>query len=206
MTKRLNDRLKNDRTLMLMGGMTGDVDGMAESIERSHGAAMRNSTQLPADMQRHRESFEAVGFVFGEPVDGDPIFLEVTMPEGWAKKPTDHPMWSDLVDGEGRRRGAVFYKGSFWDRSAHMHLVRRYVCRTEYGEGDDQQVCVLDFGQGGERVRLYESEVLTRPEDRSRKFYDRVEAEREKAKAWMVERFPEHDDVTAYWGVEGGAQ
>ena len=63
-----------------------------------------------------REELEAIGFVFGEPVDE--LFQECTLPEGWTIRPTDHSMWSHIVDENGEVRGSIFYKAAFYDRSA----------------------------------------------------------------------------------------
>ncbi len=63
----------------------------------------------------------ALGFVRGKDVDD--LFCEATLPAGWQKQGTDHSMWSDIVDAEGKKRAAIFYKAAFYDRSAHWYLV-----------------------------------------------------------------------------------
>jgi hypothetical protein len=74
-----------------------------------------------------RRQYEALGFVFGEPVAGDPIFSLVTIPAGWSIKPTSHNMHNDITDEQGRRRGSFFYKAAFYDRGATLYsAVRRY--------------------------------------------------------------------------------
>jgi hypothetical protein len=67
-----------------------------------------------------REQLEEMGIVFGEPVDD--LFVEVQLPKGWKKVPTDHSMWSDLVDAEGHKRASIFYKAAFYDRDAFIGL------------------------------------------------------------------------------------
>jgi len=67
-----------------------------------------------------REQLEEMGIVFGENVDA--LFVEVQLPEGWKKIPTDHSMWTDLVDEKGRKRAAIFYKAAFYDMSAHISI------------------------------------------------------------------------------------
>ncbi len=89
------------------------------------------SSVLPAEIT-DRASFERLGFTFGEPVPGDSLFLNATMPPGWTKEGSDHAMWSYLVDDKGRRRASVFYKAAFYDRGAHMGLSRRYDVSRDY--------------------------------------------------------------------------
>lgn len=81
-----------------------------------------NSTQLPTECRAEdRAKLEAAGVVFGEPNENDPLFCDVTLPAGWKKVETDHSMWTDLVDGDGVKRGAIFYKAAFYDRRATLY-------------------------------------------------------------------------------------
>ncbi len=50
----------------------------------------------------------------------DDLFVNVQLPDGWRKKPTDHSMWSELLDDKGVKRAAIFYKAAFYDRSAFI--------------------------------------------------------------------------------------
>lgn len=76
-------------------------------------------TTLPIGMD-HGRSVE-LGFEIGEPVDE--LFVTVKAPEGWQLKPTEHSMWSDIIDHEGQKRGDVFYKAAFYDRKASGHWI-----------------------------------------------------------------------------------
>lgn len=78
-----------------------------------------------------RSILEAWGFVFGDLVEGDPLFVAVTLPDGWKKERTDHSMWSHVVDERGRRRCQVFYKAAFYDRKAALHVSARYEVDVE---------------------------------------------------------------------------
>jgi hypothetical protein len=69
-----------------------------------------------------RQKFLDLGFTFGDPVPGDPLFQQATLPEGWSKQPTDHSMWTKIVDDRGVERVEVFYKAAYYDRSAFMRL------------------------------------------------------------------------------------
>lgn len=148
-----------------------------------------------------QKELQSLGFVFSNYVDD--LFVNVTFPAGWSKKATDHSMWSDLLDDRGRKRGAIFYKAAFYDRSAHMSLERRYIVTAEYlnatGEKHDwksdtepakRRIVVEDRG---DKKNLYESEVF------GCRDYAREDAANKIANAWLEKNFPQHQDVTAYW-------
>lgn len=80
------------------------------------------------------EAFIALGFTFGDPDPRDPLFRPATLPPGWKREPTDHSMWSRIVDELGRERVAIFYKAAFYDRGAHMSLTtpHGYISREMY--------------------------------------------------------------------------
>jgi len=82
------------------------------------------STQLPMKIQppEGKKLLETAGIVFGEPSKDDPLFCAVTLPEGWQVRPTDHSMWSELVDKEGTVRASIFYKAAFYDRDAFLSV------------------------------------------------------------------------------------
>src|SRR5206468_1980936 len=96
------------------------ITGMESAGQRQ----LVDSASLPTDTKGRDGDFAALGFVFGEPDETDPMFRPATLPEGWHKEGSDHAMWSRVVDERGLRRVAVFYKAAFYDRSASMHLVR----------------------------------------------------------------------------------
>jgi hypothetical protein len=95
-------------------------------IEASEAQGQRElvaSTVVPTDLLRSTKAdYEALGFVFGDVVAGDPLFQNVTLPSGWTREGSDHAMWSYICDETGRKRVAVFYKAAFYDRKAHMSL------------------------------------------------------------------------------------
>ncbi len=72
----------------------------------------------------------AGGKVHG-PSPGDDLFVDVTLPPGWAVVPTDHHMWSELRDEKGRKRAGIFYKAAFYDRGAHVHADLRLTVGSE---------------------------------------------------------------------------
>jgi hypothetical protein len=81
--------------------------------------------------QAARAPYEKMGFVFGDLVEGDDLFVHAKLPDGWKKQADpNHSMWSNVVDDKGRKRVAIFYKAAFYDRKAHMTIEPRYNLRN----------------------------------------------------------------------------
>lgn len=101
--------------------MAASTPGGIESQEKRGQEELVNSKELPKEiLYATREDFERLGFKFGKSIDD--LFIQAELPKGWRKKPSDHSMWSDIVDQKGIKRVAVFYKAAFYDRRAHMQL------------------------------------------------------------------------------------
>jgi hypothetical protein len=107
------------------------------SQERQGQAQLLSSTTLPTDTRGRDADFEALGFTFGKPVDGDPLFREATLPEGWTREGTDHAMHSVIKDERGIDRVNIFYKAAYYDRRADMSLLNvgwRFVTEWIYSD------------------------------------------------------------------------
>ena len=172
-----------------------------ELSEKAGQTALVNSTDMPLDMGREGQAaYEKIGFKFGDPIDD--LFIAATLPPGWTREPTDHSMWSYILDEHGRKRVAVFYKAAFYDRKAHANLENRFSVRTVYGDIDkefgigaaEQCYAVTDCGK-----EVWRGEVVTPPDRPDRAWYDADEARRKMAAAWLTERYPDHADPTANW-------
>jgi hypothetical protein len=98
------------------------------AIERQEAQGQKSfvkSDTLPTDMSPEcKAALESFGFKFVGEVPGDPLFQFVEFPPGWKKKPTDHSMWSELLDPTGKTVASIFYKAAFYDRGSHMHLAQ----------------------------------------------------------------------------------
>lgn len=160
--------------------------GGIEAQERAGQVALVASQQMPVEMHPSREAFEGVGFTFGEPVDE--LFLAATLPAGWARVATDHAMHSDIVDGKGRKRVSVFYKAAFYDRRASARMETRYWLRTDYHEGDENRCSVMDV-----EAAIHEFPPVKWRDN------DAVRQHENTTRAWLLERYPNADDPTAYW-------
>lgn len=102
--------------------VTGSPATFIEGQEITGQHQLVTSELLPSDHGDDAPWLE-LGFTFGDPVDGDPLFVRTALPEGWEKRATDHSMGSVIIDTLGRERVRIFYKAAFYDRSAHMNLI-----------------------------------------------------------------------------------
>lgn len=120
---------KQDPMVHLAGSMAAGTDGYIGGQEAAGQRELVESTKLPAKAHGADygtdgwPEFEALGFRKGDPVPGDPLFVEATLPEGWRKEAGQHSMGSHIVDERGVRRVSVFYKAAFYDRRADMSLL-----------------------------------------------------------------------------------
>jgi hypothetical protein len=129
--------------------------------------------------------------VFGE--DADDIFVTVKFPDGWEIKATDHSMWSDLLDDKGRKRGAIFYKAAFYDRSAHMNLTRRFSVERDYSlDHDEVKHLVKDCDEV-----IHQTDVVKVGE--GEKCYQVAEKQYNLAAQWLSNKYPNWESPTEYW-------
>lgn len=154
--------------------------GGIEASEKAGQIQFVESDVLPAEMRCYRserparELLESWGFVFGEPIANDPLFIAAKLPPGWRKQTTGHSMWSHIVDERGRERCAVFYKAAFYDRKATLNVSARFIATAEFnGEGlsSPTRGVVTDGGRKVFEGRWYQDHA------------DRTEAEKRAALA-----------------------
>lgn len=130
---------------------------------------------------------------------GDDVLERVELPAGWKLEPTDHSMWSKLVDETGAERASCFYKGAFYDRRATVHVATRYRLQSDLSE---------DLDEHGNRhgrftvVDARTSAVLFATEPGTLSYADDSYERHEKAcVAYLDEHFPQWRDPGAYWGA-----
>jgi hypothetical protein len=170
--------------------MVASTPGGIEAQEAQGQADLVRSETLPIECDDGRSTFEAMGIVFGDPVDD--LFVAVKLPAGWMKRPTDHFMWSDLLDEHGRARACIFYKAAFYDRSAHMFARRRFTIKSVFDGVPNGSRAVACYDVGEEICR---AEVEQDPE----KPWLAGDAARAQCKEWLDERYPDWNNPLAYW-------
>jgi hypothetical protein len=195
-------------TAALAAAVSGDLDnfiaattpGGIEAQEAAGQATFVSNATLPKEMLHGctREKLEQMGVKFG--ADMDDLFVTAQLPDGWKKQATDHSMWSDLLDEKGRKRAAIFYKGAFYDRGAHISLNRRYGVHgyepcdgkgkpAEYGKNSHLQTVVKDCETIIRVVGIREDSD-----------YKTGETHGEEGRAWLNANFPDWENPLAYWG------
>ena len=188
----------------LISMMPGGIENQGAQGQRDFVA----STTLPIKINHGtKKDFEAMGIVFGRDIDD--LFCEAQLPEGWEKRPTDHSMWSDLVDDKGRKRAAIFYKAAFYDRRASLSIVGRFSHEVKPVLGYDNpdyrtgewHVVVLDCGEP-----VWEADQRVAPEPNASKdkegwlaWLDSKDALYKLSEAWLDEHYPEWREPTSYW-------
>lgn len=127
---------RRDAFVNLVGAMADGTDKYITDMEAAGQRQLVNGSELPYEGPWNE--LEALGFTRGEPVEGDGLFIHATLPEGWRKEPTDHSMWSKVVDERGIERVSIFYKAAFYDRRAFCRIDQigpRVVRDALYGDG-----------------------------------------------------------------------
>lgn len=184
----------------------------AIEMQERHGQQQIVSSQarLPVKMHKgidDRDPKEVLekcgGVVFGNR-EGDSdkaIFYEVTLPSGWSIQPTDHSMWTKLVDDQGRERASIFYKAAFYDRDAFLRLSCRYSTDMFYVEEPEDQpgteaLACRGVVRDGRRI-IHVTERCETGAEKKAAFGN--EKARAASRAWLFEHFPLANDPTAYW-------
>jgi hypothetical protein len=173
------------------------LGGTEKAILNQEAAGQRQlvaSEQIPTDRRGITdEALVKLGFVLGEKSPRDDLFQDAKLPSGWSIKPTDHSMWSRVVDEKGRERFAIFYKAAYYDRSAHMNSVRRFNVRTVLQDVEPWAVeCVRVLDGADEIHRIaFKSDGTDRSSDAYRI-----------GEAWLDEHRPGWRDPFALWDQE----
>lgn len=119
--KKVPNTTQDPRPEWLLGGNPNAI----EQQESDGQAALAQSAQLPTDMAPlDKTELEKLGVKFLTISEGDPLFYDVELPPGMRIVPTDHSMWSDLVDAKEGKVAGIFYKAAFYDRSAYLNFIR----------------------------------------------------------------------------------
>jgi len=162
--------------------------GGIEAQEKSGQMAELERQTLPLGIFPSKSTWESLGFIFHDPIND--LFVSVDFPSGWKKRATDHSMWTNIIDAEGRNRGAIFYKAAFYDQSAHASLTRRFSV-SKYAEHNATQLKTVIYDATNQ------SEILFGIRDQtSFSLGNQHEAE---AEAWLDEHYPDWKNPIAYW-------
>lgn len=180
--------------------IAASTPGGIEAQEKRGQLEQAEKQTLPVDLQDPQPQWEALGFVFGKRATGNEIFREVAFPAGWKKVPTDHSMWSNIVDDQGRKRGAIFYKAAFYDENAHARLSARFHVSKDY-EIQEPTDTIRIFDACG----LVDRKItgIQKPDWNDREKALEAVAQKDAAlaelSAWLDAEYPDWRNPTAYW-------
>ncbi len=150
-----------------MLGMMMGTDAILH--QEKHGQhALVTSSELPRSCDNEtQELLEAWGVKFGEPTDD--LFRKAELPSGWKLVPTDHSMWSHLVDHNGRERAGIFYKAAFYDRHARISANSRFRMEwaSDYKPGKLFTMHIVD---GRKDAVLHKEQIEVTEENRFDKY------------------------------------
>lgn len=209
-----------EKILNLMAAMGKNGEGIYAQ-ERQGQQQLLASEQMPRFLENNFkkisaiETYQKLGFTFkdngsGELMsntEGDELFIDVILPEGWTKVGSDHDMWSYVHDNLGRKRLSVFYKAAFYDRRADVRVERRYSAsyNVAYPEGKEykdfpgdarNQLPVCGFVKDCETIIYKTSEVAESDIRKLMKLQDNLY---QQAKDWLNKNYPNWEDTFAYW-------
>lgn len=195
----MSNKINNGALDLLLDAMSGG--SVTGAVERQEAREQQRACARAMIARRISENDKAVleraGVVFSGEGEGDDVLQRVTLPPGWALKPTDHSMWSNLTDEHGAIRAKCFYKGAFYDRDADITITRRFYLDSEH-DFDKRDPATHNCP-----VRLHlrdrrKSEPL-RTSAWATYGYNEEHPERADFVAWLDEHYPHHGDASAYW-------
>ncbi len=179
------------------------VCGTGNAVENQESRGQKdlcNSSQLPLNgiitdnyglPGGDQEVFEGWGIKITSETVKD-IFLDVELPSGWKIEPTEHSMWSNLVDDKGQVRAKIFYKAAFYDRSAHINPCHKYSASADFLDEDGKFKKIRPEVIDSNGNTMWAGEYI--PYD-----YTVSEGVYAEAKAKLEELYPNHKDYNAYW-------
>ena len=113
---------KNQNPEWLFGGNPRAI----ENQEAEGQCQLSEASQLPRTdgYEDLRKEYEKIGIKVLKETKDDELFYDVKLPNDWKVKPTEHSMWSELVDDKEKVIATIFYKAAFYDRNAHCRLIK----------------------------------------------------------------------------------
>ena len=206
--------MRNDMDLVLVEAMLYSMEGKDPSQAilnqeaRGQMDVVRNQ-RLPKKINRFGASFdhtkmqyENMGLVIED--SRDDLFWNVTLPDGWKIKATDHFMWNELLDDKGRKRASFFYKAAFYDRDAFINFECRYgykISPFDNYESDATYeerrikpwtVYITDCGESILELGSLTASTMEEKWQNDDKLIDL-------AKEYLNEHYPNWKNVNAYW-------
>jgi len=222
--KKITNTSKNSHLEWLMGGNPNAIEAQEAQGQKE----LVESSQLPRKTNDYdvkvKKQYKKMGIKILKETEGDDLFFDVILPEGWKLESTDHSMWNKLVDNKGRERASIFYKAAFYDRDSFISFNRRISSRIDrlgFHEGNyeiiEGEYVSRNTPYVG-RVTDYDDTVLFETEhikcdveyvkEDGRKYYsDEYKTKSRKVEEklkndclkYLKKKYPKYEDVNAYW-------
>ena len=159
--------------------------------------ALIKAIALPVDMgDNDHQILKQYGIKFNGIVEGDEMFENVELPEGWSVVETDKPEWFSLDDNEGHSRATIHYSSSDWRRYAWLRVSRRFDIVPDYDYEDENpevRVCVTDY-----RDTVFTTMAYSYDTSSSEQYEAAKDAARQEALGWLEENYPQWENYLAY--------
>ena len=159
--------------------------------------ALIKAIALPVDMgDNDHQILKQYGIKFNGIVEGDEMFENVELPEGWSVVETDKPEWFSLDDDEGNSRAVIHYSTSYYKRYAWLRTTRRFAIVPDYDYEDhnpEVRVRVTDYG-----VTAFTSKEYSYDHSSSEQYEAVKDAAHKEALGWLEENYPQWENYLAY--------
>jgi hypothetical protein len=214
MKRKITNTVENDPIINLFIGLGSGIEAQEAQGQRE----LVESSQLPRKWSMGKcevqEQYKKMGIKIIDESEGDDLFFNVELPEGWKLKSTDHSMWNELHDNNGRVRATIFYKAAFYDREAFINFNNRYsfyeVCDEYRNHLDSYESIKLEKRRGEvkdcdtiiyeTKYKQYKTKHTEKNHEKFWEGHDKMKnGLRAQAEKWLKKRFPDHEDINAYW-------
>lgn len=194
-----------NKILTLMDMLDGKKDVVERSEKREQENTVRNE-RLPIKANGHSISAEEQYAKMGIEVIGayDDLFFSVKLPKGWKIEATDHSMWNNLIDLNGKIRATFFFKGAFYDRDAFSNFERRYSWKDMPFDSYETNATYEERKTREHYGKVYDGdrEIFSTDEKHSHneKWFENDEI-KEECLEFLNKNYPDWKSVDAYWEV-----
>jgi hypothetical protein len=159
--------------------------------------ALIKAVALPVDMgEDDHQILKQCGVKFNGLVEGDEIFENVELPDGWSVVESDNPEWFSLDDDNGNSRAVIYYSTSYYKRYAWLRVSRRFAVVPDYAfedENPEARVCVTDYG-----VTVFTTMAYSYDSSSREQYEVAKESAQKEASTWLEENYPHWKNHLAY--------
>jgi hypothetical protein len=202
MSKKITNTAKA-ATLFMSTWLLGGNPAAIERQEAEGQQELLESFQLPTKLNTYSKMsdsidiYTAMGIKVLSKTKDDDLFYDVELPHKWSIQPTEHTMWSNLIDDKNRIRANIFYKAAFYDRDAFINMQQFYnidleILRNEASSSDanpwDKPRIIKITDANG---KVYKTS--------DKCYYDAYEEVYDESKQQLLSIAPNYKDPLAYW-------